>query len=439
MRLAGPRAIDIAARHFRSTQHRHATTSLQPWVLRHGHFYDASGKLIDEITAVYMPQGRSYTGEEQVEVFCHGGYQAPHLILRTLIESGAHAAGPGEFTKLRFLNGRVDLTRAEAVADIIAARTDESYLAAQQHRSGNYATLVARLRSSMLRVAGELEAAIDFPEEDVGTIESGELSGLIQRATESIRALIDSYEAGRLVRDGFRIAIAGPPNAGKSSLLNLLLRRERALVTATPGTTRDYISEWIDLDGFAVELTDTAGIRETEEEIERAGQEAAREVLHRSHLIIWMADLSGGSFPEDIAAGQELSSGKPIIVVGNKIDTVEGRRVEAYTGEAYDVLMLSCKTAEGLGELREAIRHEIGRYLPDQTDGIMVTSARHVQCLRAAHDALDRASRLLEGSEATELPAFEVNSAVKALDEITGRIYNEEVLDDIFSRFCIGK
>lgn len=439
IRLAGPEAAEIAAQHFRSTPGRRESSIFRPWVLRHAYLCRANGDMIDEVTAVYMPPGRSYTGEEQVEIFCHGGLHVVRLIQEVLIESGAQSAEPGEFTKLAFLNGRIDLTRAEGVADIVAALTDQSYRAARQHLSGNYSSLVARLRSSMLRVAGELEAAIDFPEEDVSWIESGELSGSIQSATESIRALIDSYEAGRLVRDGFRIAIAGPPNAGKSSLLNLLLRRERALVTATPGTTRDYISEWIDLEGFAVELTDTAGIRETEEEIERAGQEAARRVFDRSHLIIWMADLSAGSFPEDIAAGQQLSSGKPIIMVGNKIDIVEGRQAEACTGEAPDVLMLSCKTAGGLGELREAIRHEIERYLPDQTDGIMVTSARHVQCLRAAHDALDRAGRLLEASEATELPAFEVNSAVKALDEITGRIYNEEVLEEIFSRFCIGK
>lgn len=439
LRLAGPQAVEIAAKHFRTNQDKRDTGIFRPWRLRYGYFVRATGELVDEVTAVYMPPGRSYTGEEQIEIFCHGGAHVVRSIQDVLAGSGAQSAVPGEFTKLAFLNGRIDLTRAEAVADLVAASTQRSYVAAQQHLSGAYGARIKDLRRSMLRIAADLEAGIDFPEEDLGNGDAVAKPGQISDLRGRVERLIETYEAGRMVRDGFRVAIVGPSNAGKSSLLNLLLSRERALVTPTPGTTRDYISEWVDLDGFAVELTDTAGIRDSREEIERAGQRLAKDIVGRADVVLWMTDLASPDWMETLELAGEHAAEKPIIRVGNKIDLIDGLEGRIDKARARSAVLISCKTSAGLDELKNALREHISRHLPDQTDGVLVTSARHLGHLQTAAEALKRAEELSRGGEPPELIAFEINEAVRALDEITGRIYNEEVLEEIFSRFCIGK
>jgi len=248
-------------------------------VLRYGQWVDADRRVIDEVTAAYMPEGQSYTGAEQFEVFCHGGRQVVRMILDTILRAGARAAEPGEFTRMAFLNGRIDLARAEAVAEVIAASTAHSYETSRQHLLGAYSHEIERLRTRLVKLLAEVEASIDFVEED---IEPESVKALGKPATEilaDLKKLIATYGGGRIINEGYKIVLAGRPNAGKSSLFNLLLRQERALVNPTAGTTRDYLSEWIDLEGFAVNLIDTAGLRVEGDELERAGQSRARELI----------------------------------------------------------------------------------------------------------------------------------------------------------------
>jgi tRNA modification GTPase len=408
-------------------------------MLRHGWFCRADGARLDEIMAVYMPAGRSYTGLDQVEVYCHGGSEAVKLLLDELLKSGARAAEPGEFTKLAFLNGRIDLTQAEAVAELIDAKTRASYEAAREHLSGAYTEHLDMLRNGLVEILAEIEAAIDYPEEDIAPDGGSGLTRSLNDLMDQVKRLKESYNSGRILREGFRIVIGGRPNAGKSTLFNLLLKQERALVTDTPGTTRDYLSEWIDIDGVPVKLIDTAGLRIGGSKIERAGQELARKLISKCNLLIWIVDLSRKNWPSELGADQTLLNNTRILLVGNKIDIVTTVRVNQDEDQLADILSISCLTGSGVDQLSARLVAIIRESMPDLTSGLVVTSARHKQKLERAHKQMKLVGKLLKQGESPELVVFELQFAVTALDELTGRIYNDEVLDRIFSKFCIGK
>jgi len=407
--------------------------------MRYGHFLDRRGEVIDEVMAVFMPEGRSYTGRDQVEIYCHGGRQVVKMLHDQIVADGARVAEPGEFTKLAFLAGRIDLTRAEAVAELIAANTDTSYLAARDHLVGTYHGHVSKLREALIDIIAEVEASVDYPEEDLETAEKESLMSRVTELIGGISELADTYKGGRIITEGFRIVISGRPNAGKSSLFNLLLRQERALVTPTPGTTRDYLSEWIELDGFKVNLVDTAGLRTAAGSIEKAGQETARKVLRSAHLILWMVDVSKKGWKGNLTADFAGLSRDDTILIGNKIDLVADSRKAALEFASHRILPLSCKTGLGLSGLKKTMSGSITDKMPDLTSGLVVTSARHRQKLIEAVKSLKAARRNIRIKQTPELVAFDLRQAVQAIDEITGKIYNEEILGRIFSRFCIGK
>ena len=434
LRLAGPRSRQIFRKFFKPQ----AETKEQPFLLRYGHFISAAGETLDEVMAVYMPRGKSYTGLEQVEIFCHGGRRVVRLILDQLIKGGARAAQPGEFTKLAFLNGRIDLARAEAVAEIIAANTDSSYKAGREHLLGAYAGEIERLREHLVTVLADIEASIDFSEEEIDPGTNVQHVGRLREVQRQIEALLDSYTGGRIINEGFKIAIGGRPNAGKSSLFNLLLRQERALVNPEAGTTRDYLSEWIDLDGFAVNLIDTAGLRTGGSQVEKEGQARAEKIIEESDLVLWMFDLAAKDWQESLKADIGRLAYAPILLVGNKIDVIADAS-PASLKVALETAIMSCLTKKGLKDLRQAVLWRIRAKMPDLTSGQVVTSARHQQKLDTARKAIKRTAQKLKANESPEITAFELRQAVESLDEITGRIYNEEILGKIFSSFCIGK
>ena len=407
--------------------------------MRLGHFIDRHSDVIDEITAVYMPAGKSYTGLDQVEIFCHGGRQIVTKILNELIASGARAAEPGEFTKLAFLSGRIDLTRAEAVAEIIGANTTTSYQTAREHLLGAYSKHINMLRQKIIDIISEVEASIDFPEEDVDTLETENLVHSVDEIIRSINELAETYTGGRIIREGYTVAIAGRPNAGKSSLFNLLLRQERALVTPTPGTTRDYLSEWIDLSGFAVKLIDTAGLRERGGPIEKAGQKSAMKIVSDADLLLWMVDLSERDWQTKLQADIPFLNKYVNLLVGNKIDLPGDPRRVSKRAEALHLIPISCLTGKGINQLKKKLLECINETMPDLTSGVVVTSARHQQNLQAALKNLRRAKSKMKSGESPEITAFELRQAAGAIDEITGKVYTEDILDRIFSRFCIGK
>ncbi len=457
IRLSGPRSGPLLAKHLRAPNGDQI--ELLPFVMRFGNFIDRNSEVIDEVTAVHMSHGKSYTGLEQVEIFCHGGQQVVRLILEEILASGARAAEPGEFTRLAFENGRIDLTKAEAVAELISANTQHSYETARSHLLGHYAEHIMHLRKQLIDLLAEVEASIDYPEEE---IEPEALSVLLENSDnliEGLKELVDSYRGGKIVREGFTIAIAGRPNSGKSSLFNLLLKQERALVTPTPGTTRDYLIESIDLDGYMVHLTDTAGLRKSGGMIEKAGQATAEKIIKSADLVLWLADLSRKRWMNEAQGDVQQLNHKQTLIVGNKSDLLPAGVVHGLPWEPEKqsaslsgpvggrppglpqnkLQAISCKTGSGIKNLKNLIVKNIESGMPDLTSGIVVTSARHAQKLRAAMRCIKDARKKMLLCDSPELTAFDLREAASAIDEITGKIYNDNILDKIFSKFCIGK
>ncbi len=433
LRIAGPDSFALLNKHFQPQ----SESAPEPFLLRYGSFVASSGDAVDEVMAVVMPKGRSYTGLDQVEIFCHGGRAVVRIILKELLESGARSAEPGEFTKLAFLNGRIDLARAEAVAEMIAADTHRSYEASREHLLGAYSSHIEKLREQLVLMLADIEASIDFSEEEIDQTSTARQLETLSGLRKSIDTLLQTYTGGRMIKEGFKIAIAGRPNAGKSSLFNRLLRQERALVNPSPGTTRDYLSEWIDMEGIAVNLVDTAGIRKDAGDIEKQGQERACEIMAESDLVIWMFDVSDAELCDKLESDLERLPSADRLIVANKCDLLEGNpKRRAQKGQP---VPLSCLTGDGIDKLRNTIVERINERMPDLTSGLVVTSARHQQKLSIALESIRRTEDLLRNSETPEIVAFELRQAVMALDEITGRVYTEEILGSVFARFCVGK
>ncbi len=432
LRVAGKHSLSYLNRHFISASKK-LQKKPQPFLMRFGYFVDSKKEIIDEVMAVYMPHGKSYTGLEQVEFFCHGGRQVVMLIQEALIASGARMAEPGEFSKLAFLSGNIDLAKAESVAEIISANTSSSFNSAREHLTGAYSEHIGMLREALIDIIAEVEASIDYPEDEIDPKEKLKLQLDLEKIIAQVKELRDSYKGGKIIQEGFKIAIAGRPNAGKSSLFNLLLKQNRALVTATAGTTRDYLSESIELSGYKVDIIDTAGIRKSGGVIEKEGQKSAQKIIDSSDLVLWMSDLSQKSWKNNLSQDIEKFDKTNNILVGNKLD--ESTSVKSNL----DYIAISCKTKKSISTLKNEIIKRIDANMPDLTSGLIVTSARHKQKLSGALKKLKEALIKLQANETPELTAFDLRLAINEIDEITGKVYNEDILGKIFAKFCIGK
>lgn len=436
LRLAGPDSRSILQRLFRPAAGN--VSGFKPFVMRYGRIVATDGRVLDDVLAVLMPEGHSYTGLEQAEIFCHGGRLVVRLILDELLACGARAAEPGEFTRLAFEHGRIDLARAEAVAELIAANSRAAYQTSREHLLGAYSEHVSALREQLVELMADLEAQIDFPEEEVPAQTSEQSAAQLDSIANEIALLCDSYKEGRIINEGFRLAIAGRPNAGKSSLFNLLLRQERALVNPIPGTTRDYLSEWIEIGGVAVNIIDTAGLRKGGGTVEKLGQTRAKDVIKDCHLVIWMIDLSKKGWEKTLDSDIKSLNNKNIVLVGNKVDLLFGTR-KPTNGNGHALFSISCLSKTGFKNLENALVEKIAGSLPDLTSGLVVTSARHYQKFRSALREIEGARKKISRAESPELVIFDLRQAATALDEITGRVVTEEILGRIFGRFCIGK
>jgi len=438
IRVSGVDAEQIAAKIFFS--HRDKKSKLQSHRLYHGTLRDPkSARVIDEVLLAIMRQPRSYTGEDVIEIHCHGGAFIAQRVLQLVLSQGARQAEPGEFTKRAFLNGRLDLSQAEGVLDLIRARTESSAALALDQANGNLSQWVEELRSELLNVLVQVEAAIDFPEEEIELLKRPELAQEVAALIDKISIILDSYEWARLFREGAKVCICGRPNVGKSSLLNALIGEERVIVTPVAGTTRDVIEESINLDGLPVTLWDTAGIRETADEIERIGVHLARDYLEKSDARIVVID---GSLPlsaEDkelvIAAGQARA-----LIAINKSDlpgSLTDSDLNGLNGRI-KYCRVSAKTAEGVPELKQELRNII---LDKEIEfsPVAITNLRHRSALQRAEDALRHATESLSEGFAAEFVAVDLNEARQALEEITGLINSEDILDKVFANFCIGK
>jgi len=420
IRVSGPDAIRVAESIFRP---RKAGAALTERVLHFGSFYRDGEKLDEGLLAVFAAP-RSYTGENMAEIHGHGGALVSSRLYEAVLEAGARAAEPGEFTQRAFINGKMDLTQAEAVMDVIRASTPRALKAAQEQLRGRLGDEIEAIRARVLAVVAHLEAYIDFPEEGIDPHVGADLLRDITAIQERITALLDTAEEGRILREGVRLVLCGAPNAGKSSLLNRLLGFERAIVSAIPGTTRDTIEEFASLHGLPFRITDTAGLRETDDVIEREGVERARRAIENADVIVRVIDATETC---------DLTGTENELVVFNKVDLLSSR-----DGLPSQALPVSCTTGEGIRSLVDAIvARTRGANIESPT--LAAINARHQSCLIRARKALAQATDDLTAGRDPELVALPLREALQAVGEVVGLADTEEILGEIFSTFCIGK
>jgi tRNA modification GTPase len=432
VRVSGPDALDVARRVFRGR----APEQWQSHRLYAGDLLDASERLLDRGLGVVMRGPRSYTGEDVVELHCHGGMLVARRLFGATLAAGARAARGGEFTLRAFVNGKLDLAQAESVADLIAARSDTALRVAAEQLSGSLSAAIEQWRERLIGIAARLEVSIDFSEEDVGDLDRAGLEADATRVFEALRDLAASYARGRIVREGLRVAIVGKPNAGKSSWLNRLLGADRAIVTPLPGTTRDVIEESIDLDGVAVVFVDTAGIRSPTDEVERIGIDRAHEQIAAADLAVVVLD-NGREWEREDEEALNAARQKQHILLINKADLPSRLRIPKAMQNGASVVIGSALDGEGSDRLRAEIIRAAD--FGDRPPGVLITRERHRRAIESAAAAVDRAAEALRTGHPPDVIAVDVMTALDHLGEIVGRTSPETVLDRIFSEFCIGK
>jgi len=395
-------------------------------------FLDKRGRKLDTGLALYFPAPASFTGESVLELHGHGGPVVMALLVDAAVELGARLAGPGEFTKRAFLNDKLDLAQAEAIADLIGSGTAQAARAALRSLSGAFSAAVGSLAEQLVRLRMHVEAAIDFPEEEIDFLDDDAILASIDQCGRGFDALKGQARIGRVLRDGYRVVIVGKPNAGKSSLLNRLSGEETAIVTEVAGTTRDVLREQINIDGLAVELVDTAGLRDDPDRIEEEGIRRAREALKSADAVLWIQDASEASETE---IGEEVPNGAEVIVVRNKIDLTDDR--PGMSSNAQLTINLSAKTGTGIDALHERLRKSAG--YRNLGEGAFTARKRHIDALNRAAEHFAMGRKALEEARAGELLAEELRLAQEALGEITGAVSSDDLLGRIFADFCVGK
>ncbi len=395
----------------------------------------------DEVLLAVFVAPNSYTGEDVVEISAHGNPQILKQIVEMAINAGARQATPGEFTLRAFQNGRIDLLQAEAVADLIAAEGTAFQQAAAYQLSGRLSEYIGSLRNELVEMGALFEAYTDFPDEEIPREEKSELLDKIDTVAGRLSRLADSYRHGEVLRSGLQVPIVGPPNAGKSSLFNAILAEERAIVTEVPGTTRDTIAEKIDINGIVVRFVDTAGMRETEDHIEAAGVERSKREIEAAGLVVAVFDATKATVTEIREFLSKLTD-RQIILVLNKIDLLTGFQVADLESEldATRPIVISAKQLRGIDNLLKRIGELINTATATISgDNNIITNQRHHHAVLAALDSLASVRQKLEHDESFELLAFDLHQSVEALEEILGKVTNDDLLAEIFSRFCIGK
>lgn len=437
VRVSGVQAENIASRIFSRSQGRNGR--LKSHTLYHGRIRDPkSENVLDEVLLTIMRSPRSYTGEDVVEVHCHGGAFLVREILGVILSQGARQAEPGEFTKRAFLNGKVDLAQAEAVVDLIRAKTSKGVELALNQASGELSKHITELREEILDIMVQVEGAIDFPEEEIELLQRQPLIEKILKLIGKLSAIADTYEWGRLFREGARVCICGRPNVGKSSLLNSLLGHQRAIVTPVPGTTRDVVEESLNLNGLPVILWDTAGIWDTNDQVERVGVELSRQHLEQADVAIVVFDGSEPMAAEDRDILRSVREKKHILAI-NKSDLAQRLAVGEVASPDTDpvICLLSAKSGVGIEALKSKLRDKILDYKIEPT--VAVTNIRHRSQLVRSAEALAAAVATLTQGLPPELAAVDLGEAGKALGEIIGLVTNENILERIFENYCIGK
>jgi len=437
IRISGDTALTIVSKIFRGKIVKELE-SIGSYTLRYGHIIDYQGNLIDEVLVSYMKGPKSFTAEDTVEINCHGGIFATNKVLELVITAGARLAEPGEFTKRAFLNGRIDLSQAEAVIDIIRSKTELSMKTAVLQAGGKISEIINELRDKLIRLIAHIEATVDYPEDDLEEITAMQVSEALKDVVVSLENAIESADEGKIIREGLSTVIVGKPNVGKSSLLNSLLMENRAIVTDIPGTTRDVIEEYINIGGIPIKVVDTAGIRETQDLVEKIGVQKSKEKIDEADLVILILDSSRELTKEDRDIIKYIKDKKYIVLL-NKVDLsgkISLNELDDIKSEY--VINTSIISGFGVDKLKDSIiklffKGEIN------TNELLITNVRHKEALIRASINCKQAMEVLRSTEAIDLASIDIRNAWYNLGQITGDTMQEDIIDKIFSQFCLGK
>ncbi|TCS80818.1 tRNA uridine-5-carboxymethylaminomethyl(34) synthesis GTPase MnmE [Tepidibacillus fermentans] len=437
IRVSGDRAIQVIDSIFKG---RKKLSTVDSHTIHYGRIVDKNGETVDEVLVTVMKSPRTFTREDVVEVNCHGGVIAVKKVLDVILDQDVRLAEPGEFTKRAFLNGRIDLTQAEAVIDLIRSKTDRAMALAMKQVEGKLSSKIKEIRQSLLEVLAHIEVTIDYPEHDVESVTHDFLLEKVNHAKKEIERLLAHASQGKILREGLSTAIIGRPNVGKSSLLNALIRENRAIVTDIPGTTRDIIEEYVNIGGIPLKLIDTAGIRETEDIVEKIGVERSRKALEEADLILFVLNYNESLSEEDkqlIALVKNLN----VILIVNKTDLPQKLNIEEIKETFPDtpIIFTSIKEEEGIDDLENAITHLFFEGKIESDDLTYISNSRHISLLKKAKNSLEEAIQSTEQWLPIDMVAIDLKNAWDQLGEIIGDSVSEDLIDQIFSQFCVGK
>lgn len=437
IRISGSKAYDVGDAIFQSKSSL-PLAQRRDRSIQYGLIVDDDGKAVDEVILLIMKGPRSYTAEDVLEIQCHGGRQSLSEILGLVLRHGARLANPGEFTQRAFVNGRLDLAQAEAVMDVIQAKSAQGLTSAVSQLEGRLSRVVGDMRLHLTDFITRLEVTVDYPEEDLEEIEVPDIAGAIRDMEQRLDDMLAESKSGRMMRDGVMAAIAGTPNAGKSSLLNRFLETERAIVTDVPGTTRDVIEEWITIQGVPICLVDTAGIRSTDDTVEQIGVRRAKEYMDRADIILVVVDQSRPLQEEDRQI-LETARGRQALIVLNKEDLQPVFATEELQSYGLPLLSISASTGAGMGELKDAMLSLALQQGLTAAQSALLANTRHIELVRQSREALQRALDTIEAGMPVDCAIVDIREAWELLGSITGDTVHDDIIEEIFSRFCLGK
>lgn len=437
IRVSGSQSIHIVDKIYQGS---HKLSTVDSHTIHYGHIVNELGEVIDEVMVTVMKSPRTFTKEDVVEVNCHGGLVSVQKVLEEILSAGARLAEPGEFTKRAFLNGRIDLSQAEAVIDLIRAKTDRAMKVAMGQVQGKLSGTIEEIRNELLQLIAHIEVNIDYPEHDVEDVTRSLIIDKGDWVKEEINRILHNAHQGKIMREGLSTAIIGRPNVGKSSLLNTLIQESKAIVTDIPGTTRDIIEEYVNVRGIPLRLIDTAGIRNTEDVVEKIGVEKSREVLGQADLVLLLLNNAEPLTEEDLDLLENIRNRKAIIVINKmdlpqKLDMSQLREIES----GFPFVTMSIKTEKGIEDLEEAIATLFFEGQLQSDDLTYVSNARHIKLLKEAKSSIEEAGESCENGFPVDMIAFDLRRCWELLGEITGETVSEDLLNQIFSRFCLGK
>ena len=435
IRISGDKSFEILDKIFNT---KNPNRDLGFYKFNYGFIHD-NGKIVDEVMAVRMKAPKTYTCEDVVEINCHGGHLISEKVLELVLKNGARHAEQGEFTKRAFMNGRIDLSQAEAVMDIIQGKTEKSISLSLEQLRGDLRDKIGSFKKALLDVTAHVNVVLDYPEEGIDDPLPSNLRENLENVYAEADRLISSYDKGKKIKEGIKTVIAGKPNVGKSTLLNSLLKEERAIVTHIPGTTRDVIEEIINIKGIPLVLTDTAGIRKTEDIVENIGVEKSKRFIENADLVLLVLDASRELESEDREVIQEIqNNNKKTIVLLNKIDLERKIKLDEFGLE--NILEISAKDNIGIEDMEERIySYIVEEKVEDSSEKLIITNIRHKTALEKTKDAIKNIFETIDAGMPMDLISVDLKEALDSLSEITGEISSEDILDHVFGNFCVGK